>query len=154
MFSLFGNLRVPVQTKQISHSSVPGVVDEIVKCPLASRGINPFLQRASWQIAIVVDDSRPSRHDVQPRISVSCHGCVERPECVGIAKQRAGVVADHVKDTVVHPASDNVGVVETSDCRGDNAAVAPTLRGTQSNLFQPCPVESDLLGRVGVGRIS
>lgn len=149
------DLRVPMQSKEVAHGGIPGIGDEIVKCALASRGINPFLGCASWEIAVVVDEGSPTRHDQEPSVSIVSNSSSERPEsALWVAKRRPRVVTNDVGDSVVHPTFDRICIEETGNRRGYNTLGAEAASSIKSNLLQPSLIESDFFGGIGIRRIS
>ena len=74
------NLRIPVQTEQVAQRGIPSIRQQVIEGALSTRSIDPFLQRARWQVAVVIDDTSPSRHDIDTSIAVSSHSGIQRPE--------------------------------------------------------------------------
>jgi hypothetical protein len=135
-----------MQAHQLANSTVPRIVDEIVKSTLASGCIDPFLQCASRKVTVVVDERSPSRHDIESSVSVPCDSRRQRPESILlISKNRSRVVSDHVLDSIIHPSLNSIRVMETSNRGRDDAIVAKAFGLIQPNLLQPSSVEGYLL---------
>lgn len=144
-----------MQAKEVSHCSIPSIGDEIIKCALASRGINPFLRCASWEIAVVVNEGGPTRHDKEPSVSIVGNSSSKRPEsALWVTKRRSRVVTNDVGDSVIHPTFDSICVEETGDRRGYNTLGAEAASSIKSNLLQPSLIESNFFGSIRIRRIS
>jgi hypothetical protein len=139
-----------VQSEQVAHGSIPYVVHQIGEGSLASRGIDPLLQGAGWQITVVVNEGRPTWHDIQACISISSYRGVEGPERVRVAEQWTCVVTDDIEYAIIHPPLNDVCVVEARDGRRDDARVTPAFRRIKTDLLEPGPVEGNLFRRIGI----
>jgi hypothetical protein len=77
-----------------------------------------------------------------------------RVHCV--SKQWARVVSDDVRDAIVHPAFDDIGVVKPGNGWRNDALATPAFCLIKSNLLKPGLVERDFfcgIGVCGIGQV-
>ena len=148
------NLRIPVETEQVAQRRVSGQRQQVIESSLSGRGVDPFLQGAGWQIAVVVNNTGPSRHDIDTSVAVSGHSGIQRPEgVVGVEKKWSSVVSNDVDNAIVLPCLKSICVVQAGNGRRDDALGTEALGSIQSHLFKPCLVERDFLRSVRIRRI-
>ena len=143
-----------MKSHQVSNSSISGIIHQIRKRALSPRSVDPFLEGTSWKIAIVINHSSPSWHDVEPGPAIACYGGVQRPEpALCIEKKGSSVVANHVSDSVIQPSPDRICIVEAGDGRRDDAIGAEMLCRSKAYLAEPALVELYFFGSIGIGGI-
>ena len=143
-----------METKEITRVGSPGVLEEAVKVPAAARGIDPLLQSALSSVAVVINGSSKAGDDEETGMAIAGVISVTGPEAAdGILERSTRVVSDDVVDAVLHPSTDNVTVVKTSDGRGNKAVGREVSSVSHTHLREPGLVENDLLAGVGVGGV-
>ena len=131
-----------MQPHQVADSSVSCIDQKIIKSPFPSRCVDPFLQRASRKIAVVVDYRSPSRHHVDAGKPIPCYGGVQRPEAVlSVQKQWPRVISYDIYNPIIFPGLQCVRIVQPSDGWGNNTIGAEALSSIKTNLPEPSLVE-------------
>lgn len=70
-----------------------------------------------------------------------------------IQQNRSSIITNDIDNALVHPSSDSIAVMKTSDGRRDQSFAGESLCGRETNLGQPLDVELDFLPSVRVCRI-
>lgn len=125
-----------MQAKEVADSSVTRIVEEIVKCALSGRCVDPLLQSAVGEITVVVDERSPAWHHIETSISIALDSGSQRPEsALRVAKKWSRIVSNDVGNTVVHPSFDGIGVVQTRNRGWDKPLRTPPLGSIKPNLL-------------------
>lgn len=100
------------------------------------------MKRAGGEITVIVDDTRPTWHNIYTSETIPSDCGIQRPEwVVSVQQERPCVVAHNVDNAIILPSLEGVRVVQAGNGRWDNTLRTEAFGSIQPNLLEPGLVE-------------